>query len=311
MHDASVAELLETLKHDQARTRYRVRRELRGREAGKVLPAVKAWATQQTDERLKLEALWVTWGHNAADANLIEELFSSEDHRIRSAVVNVVRHNLDYLPSAMNLIAKAADDSHGRVRMEAMVAASWLAPEIGLPIIEKVKSHGLDSDVARYSYEVAEAGLQGRPVHPSATDKNYSAQDAGSQDAVMILGKDVYSRPGSCSTCHQPDGNGLPDAGFPPLANTDWVTGDKELLIKITLKGLTGPIEVNGRTYPGQVPMTGFESLLSDQELAAVLTYVRNSFGNEASTVSPADIKTVREKYLDVNGPLDASTLRP
>ena len=57
--------------------------------------------------------------------------------------------------------------------------------------------------------------------------------------------------------------------------------------------------------------MTGFESLVGDQELAAVLTYVRSSFGNNASPVSAADIKTVREKYLDVNGPLDASTLSP
>ena len=87
--------------------------------------------------------------------------------------------------------------------------------------------------------------------------------------------------------------------------------GDKETLIKITLKGLFGPIEVNGRNYPGHVPMTGFESLVGDQELAAVLTYVRSSFGNNASPVSAADIKTVREKYLDVNGPLDASTLSP
>ena len=104
---------------------------------------------------------------------------------------------------------------------------------------------------------------------------------------------------------------GLPEAGFPPLAKTRWVEGDKDTLIKITLKGLAGPIEVKGRNYPGQVPMTGFESLVSDQELAAVLTYIRSSFGNDASPVVAADIKSVREKYLDVNGPLDASTLSP
>ena len=124
-------------------------------------------------------------------------------------------------------------------------------------------------------------------------------------------GVEGYSLAGFCGTCHQPAGMGLPVAGFPPLANTRWVKGDKETLIKITLKGLSGPIEVNGRNYPGQVPMTGFESLVGDQELAAVLTYVRSSFGNNASPVSAADIKTVREKYLDVNGPLDASTLSP
>ncbi len=310
IHGASIPELLKNLKHPQLRTRYRVRRELRGRDAEEVLPAVKAWASQQSDERLKLEALWVTWGHNAVDSSLVKELFASKDHRIRSAAITVARYNLDQIPGAANLVAGAAEDSHGRVRLEALVAASWLPADIGLPIVEKVNASGLDSETARYSYEVAQAGLRGRPVHPSATDKNYAAQGEGAIDDFLKLGQEVYSREGFCGTCHQPDGKGLPEAGFPPLANTNWVEGDKETLIKISLKGLAGPIEVAGKTYPGQVPMTGFESLVSDQELAAVLTYIRTSFGNKASPVTAADIKSVREKYLDVNGPLDASTLK-
>ncbi len=311
IHGASIAELLEGLKHPQLRTRYRVRRELRGRDSDEVLPALKSWAALQSDERLKLEALWVTWGHNAVDKGLLTELFASKDHRIRCAVVSVARYNLDQLPAALGIIDFAAGDTHARVRLEALVAASWLPADIGLPIIEKVKSMGLDSNVARYSYEYAQAGLSGRPVHPSATDKNYQHDEAGAQDAFTKLGMEVYSREGFCGTCHQPDGKGLPEAGFPPLANTSWVTGNKETLIKISLKGLAGPIEVNGTIYPGQVPMTGYESLVSDRELAAVLSYVRSSFGNNASPVSSADIKFVREKYLAINGPLDASTLSP
>ena len=311
VHGASIPELLETLKHPQLRTRYRVRRELRGRESGAVLPALKSWAAKQKDERLKLEALWVGWGHNAVDLELLKELFASKDHRIRSAAVSVARYNIDQLPAAIKLVESAAQDPHGRVRLEALVAASWLPAEIGLPIVEKVNEQGLDSDVARYSHEYAQAGLTGRPVHPSSTDKNYRAPGEGHEDEFIKLGLEVYSREGYCGTCHQPDGMGLPEAGFPPLAKTRWVEGDKDTLIKITLKGLAGPIEVNGRNYPGHVPMTGFESLVSDQELAAVLTYIRSSFGNDASPVVAAEIKSVREKYLDVNGPLDASTLSP
>ena len=55
-----------------------------------------------------------------------------------------------------------------------------------------------------------------------------------------------------------------------------------------------GPIEVAGKKYPGQVPMTPFESLLNDEEIASVLTYVRNSFGNKASPIRPGDVKKVR-----------------
>ena len=83
-------------------------------------------------------------------------------------------------------------------------------------------------------------------------------------------------------------------AGFPPLAGSRWVTEQDERLIKLTLKGLMGPIEVKGKSYPGLVPMTPFEGMLNDEEMAAVLTYVRNSFGNKAGAISPSQVKAVR-----------------
>ena len=63
-----------------------------------------------------------------------------------------------------------------------------------------------------------------------------------------------------------------------------------------------GPIEVNGKKYPGQVPMTPFEGLLNDEEVAAVLTYVRNSFGNQASAIQPEKVKQVRAAVKNVEG---------
>ncbi|HMF72599.1 MAG TPA: cytochrome c, partial [Flavitalea sp.] len=73
-------------------------------------------------------------------------------------------------------------------------------------------------------------------------------------------------------------------------------------LIKIVLKGLQGPIEVNGKKYDGQVPMTPFAGLMNDAEVAAVLSYVRNSFGNKASVISPEKVKMVREKIKNKKG---------
>ena len=72
------------------------------------------------------------------------------------------------------------------------------------------------------------------------------------------------------------------------------MTGDEERLIKIVLKGMTGPIDVNGKRYPGQVPMTPFEGMLKDDDVAAVLTYVRNAFGNKAPEVKAEKVKQVR-----------------
>jgi mono/diheme cytochrome c family protein len=86
------------------------------------------------------------------------------------------------------------------------------------------------------------------------------------------------------------------------LSGAEWVTGSEERLIKLTLKGMMGPIELQGKTYPGQVPMTPFGGMLDDEEVASVLTYVRNAFGNKASAISPDTVKEVREKIKDKEG---------
>jgi mono/diheme cytochrome c family protein len=119
---------------------------------------------------------------------------------------------------------------------------------------------------------------------------------------LYIQGSEIYSREGHCITCHQGNGKGLPDSGFPPLAGTKWVIGNSDRLIKLTLKGLMGPMEVLGKKYPGQVPMTPFEHMLKDEEIAAVLTFVRNSFGNKADPVLAEQVAKIRESKKDFYG---------
>ncbi|MGA1150417.1 MAG: c-type cytochrome, partial [Flavobacteriaceae bacterium] len=98
-----------------------------------------------------------------------------------------------------------------------------------------------------------------------------------------------------CAACHQKNGKGA-SGRFPPLNQTDWVTGDKERLIRLTLLGLQGPIEVNGEPYNSTMPQHGF---LKDSELASILSYIRTEFGNEASTITPEEIKTVRNSIIN------------
>jgi mono/diheme cytochrome c family protein/lysophospholipase L1-like esterase/sugar lactone lactonase YvrE len=115
------------------------------------------------------------------------------------------------------------------------------------------------------------------------------------------LGAEVFNREAHCATCHQPDGKGL-DPAFPPLAGTPWVTGSEERLIKIALHGIHGKIEVNGKVFDpekGVPPMTAFGHILNDKEVAAVLTYVRNSWGNKAAPVSADTVRKVREATKD------------
>jgi mono/diheme cytochrome c family protein len=136
--------------------------------------------------------------------------------------------------------------------------------------------------------------LNGRNV---AEEKEKSEKTAltGATLALYNEGRIIYNKEGYCKTCHQADGKGLAVAGFPPLTPNNWVNGNDDRLIKLVLKGVMGPIEVNGKKYPGQVPMTPFGGLLKDQEVAAVLTYVRNSFGNKGTAISPEKVKAIRK----------------
>jgi mono/diheme cytochrome c family protein len=101
-------------------------------------------------------------------------------------------------------------------------------------------------------------------------------------------GKKVYDL--YCLSCHMPDGTGVPNLN-PPLAKSSWVTGDKKRLINVVLKGLDQQVEIDGEYYSNVMAPHDF---LKDQEVADVLTYIRNSFGNKASLLTAAEVKAQR-----------------
>lgn len=121
-----------------------------------------------------------------------------------------------------------------------------------------------------------------------SADKDFAAKSTYQRSSLP--GEKVYKQ--YCISCHQADGGGVPNMN-PPLINTTYVLGDKERLIKIVLKGLNENIEIDGETFTNPMPAL---SILKDQQIADVLTYVRNSFGNKASAVSASEVKAVRAK---------------
>jgi mono/diheme cytochrome c family protein/glucose/arabinose dehydrogenase len=453
--DADIKTLLENLKLPEYRTRYRTRRELRGRDAATVLAAVKTWTAglDKKDDRYEhhlVEAMWVTWGLNRVDTDLVRTLLKAQDFRARCAAVRAVRYNRHQLPDHLDLLAAAAADEHGRVKLEATVAASWLSKTDGLAILDAVigkkaepkpkakpnekvfatvegnimdfahpalRGTKVDTvtiqipgndrilnlseaevfsggkNVAKQAKTTQSSLLKGYPVsnlvdgntgnfahtqgqndpwfklafpQPITVEKvkiwnragytdrfnggivvftagkntvatvyldgtsaaptnaggldswlkpvygtafkflngqqikaegapTYTTTLTGKNKASFMRGAGVFGKDGHCGTCHQADGNGLPEAQFPPLAGSKWVTGSEERLIKLALHGLSGPIEVKGKSYPGAVPMTPFK-MLDDQEMADVLTFVRNAFGNKASVISATDVAKVRKE---------------
>lgn len=117
-------------------------------------------------------------------------------------------------------------------------------------------------------------------------------------------GAEIYMT--RCMSCHQMNGGGVPGV-FPPLTETEWVTGDKGRLIRIVLNGMTDQIEVNGETYSGAMPPWG--SFLDDEQMAELLTYMRTSWGNDAEEVVPEEVRNVREAVADRSEPWTAEEL--
>ncbi len=128
-----------------------------------------------------------------------------------------------------------------------------------------------------------------------------AAAVAAPDAASLERGKAVYSR--TCIACHQPTGMGLPPV-FPPLAGSEWVAKDASIAVRNIINGMQGPITVKGVTYNGMMPPVAG---LSDKDIADVVTYVNNSWGNAGPSVTEAEVAAIKKKYADRKTPWTAA----
>ena len=137
------------------------------------------------------------------------------------------------------------------------------------------------------------AGFQGLYYH-EGIDPPVGPLPAPARDSLFEIGQGVYTA--NCIVCHQTTGQGIPGA-FPPLVGSDWVLGNPERVVAIVMNGLSGPIEVNGIPYFSAMP--GLNVVLTDEQIAAVATFVRGNseWGHEASEVSEEMVADLRSRY--------------
>ncbi len=165
------------------------------------------------------------------------------------------------------------------------------APVSGMPALDGVLSLGEVRDLVAWLATLEKGAAATKAPEPKPLDIatiKPVVHAAGVDAVVMALGKQQFAL---CSACHGPNAEGTVIA--PPLAKSNWVNGPVENLIRIQLRGLQGPLTVSGKEYklPGPMPAQAYQT---DEQIAAVLTYVRNSFGNVASPVTPAQVKALR-----------------
>jgi mono/diheme cytochrome c family protein len=114
---------------------------------------------------------------------------------------------------------------------------------------------------------------------------------ATSAAEAMKQGEDLYNAAGSCVACHMADGAGQPGS-IPPLAGSDWLKGSPERTIAIVLRGLAGPIKVNGDKFYSAMPP---QVLFNDEQLAAIISYANNAWGNKGAMVTAAQVAAARK----------------
>lgn len=119
----------------------------------------------------------------------------------------------------------------------------------------------------------------------------------------MVLGARTFNY---CTQCHQADAKGVAGT-YPPLAGSEWVNGSEDVLIRVLLHGLNGPIQVSNTTYSGEMPAW---ARLNDNQLAAVATYIRKSFGNDAPPVESATVATIRAETAGRTSPWTEADLK-
>ncbi len=193
-------------------------------------------------------------------------------------------------PSAQS--DKALLESHGRGRLlPASFGANWVPTAVLISFTLLLCVAGV--------YLKRHAGA----FSPIAYDEDNFTPTSGSSVPkpvdMVAYGKKQYLS--ACVTCHQPTGLGLPGV-YPQLADSEWVNGSEERVIRIVLHGLTGKITVAGKTTDGTIAMPAFGKVPGggynwrDDQIAAVLTYIRQEWGNKSPAITSKKVTEIRAK---------------
>ena len=254
-----------------------------------VAPALKDMARGHEDPLARLHALWTLEGLGALDVAFVREKLSDPSPKVRRGAiragesVSAANDGPEEEKLRQDILA-LANDKDAEVAIQVMLTAHLLKWPNSREQIEKL-SH---SSASRGIQEIGRQLLN--PPSSYLTDARFSEADR----KFLALGEVGYRS--LCFSCHGNEGHGTPAEGLaagatlaPPLAGSPVVLGPPAQSILVLLHGLTGP--VNGKTYVTQmVPM----ATNSDRWIASVLSFVRNSFGNEAPFITPKEVTRLR-----------------
>ena len=299
MLDETPAQWVKHLDHPNGWWRDTAQKLLVVRGDKSVVPALTALVRSSQNYLARMHALWALEGLGAVDAALLREKFADAHPRVRETAIRVSES-----------LYKAGDKSF---TPDVLALAQDPDPNVVLQVIGTSKV--LNFTNWQQTAQVLVASSKSRGVQEIGKQMLTAQQSVGgsefTRDEIKILQRGDVIFKELCFSCHGFDGKGMPQQGAvagltmaPPLSGSKTITGSKDGIILVMLHGLGGPI--NGKTYEAQmVPMANND----DDWIAAVGSYVRNSFGNRAGLITKQDVARVRKATATRTEPWTVETL--
>lgn len=324
--DLNSSELSDLLSSELAYERNFAQQELVFRQDKTIVPALEALALQTEQPYAQLHALWTLEGLDAFSAKLWLEMVQKENDPLITAQLVRFSGFLGQAPTESDITAQQLDffrkvaqtnqalsNWQLAIRLGQIPGAEALDMLVGLlerdpedAVLQDAAISGIggreaelfDAVPANESLQDFQQKLQAVIINRSKEDKQAPELPKGTYKDTRTAGFNLFNT--HCSSCHGLDGQGK-DQLAPPLLNSEYVGGSTDRLILLTLNGLKGPVTVNGKRYEMNAVMPGIKNNpeLSDQDIADLLIFLRNSFSFSRTYVSKEDVAKWRAATQD------------
>ncbi len=295
--EASGSELVADLDHPNGWWRDEAQKLIVMRGDQSVVPALKEMASGEQSfwDKLafwkkaptaigRIHALWTLEGLNAIDENTLFQAFKDKSPQVRRAAIWISEAYIKKEdPRMLEMLAPLVKDTSADVRFQLSLSLRYSSsPKAGEMIKELLAGHP-DNEIMTASWKKYEEFKRARTL------ENSIAGMSDPEKNLIRKGAVIFSQ--VCSTCHGADGKGTASLVAPPLAAQQRVNGDQQVLVKILLDGLSGPID--GKNYPDVMPAQGNNN---NEWIASVISYIRNDMGNKAAVVDTNEVKKIRKE---------------
>jgi type 1 glutamine amidotransferase/mono/diheme cytochrome c family protein/glucose/arabinose dehydrogenase len=304
MLNESSAELIKHLSHPNGWWRDEAQKLIILKGDRSVLPSLRKLVKSSPNPLARLHSLWTIEGLDAIDLDFLQKIYRDDDPTVRAAAIRMTEPYFHQEISTISALQPLIRDPHHDAAIQLLLSASTKVT----PETRKLANSVLAENPSNTYLKEIDDELNKDYFAEVARQKELAQLEA-EEVALLNAGKQHFEA--LCATCHAPDGTGVktPDGKMkmaPSFVNNPTVIGSKDVLAKVALQGISGPLR--GKSYMG-----GFMMPLKtndDQYIASVLTYIRNSFGNKAGMIKTEEVAQAREETASMTQAYTEASLR-